>query len=197
VRTRTTATSPASDVAHRVGQFFFGVGLLLRGFAIYVREPRLMLLGLIPAIVTGLLFLGALVTLAYTSPKLAALLTPFADDWADWLQTLVRVSVIVALLGVAGLVGVLTFTGVTLAIGDPCYERISEWVEDRCGGVANRVEVSWLRSLGWGIADSIRMVAVSVAVGVPLFVAGFLPVVGQTVVPVLGAVLGAGSWHWS
>lgn len=185
-----TTPSPAFGVTRSVGEFFFGVGLLLRGFAIYVRDPRLMLLGLVPAILTGVLFLGVLVTLAYFSPDLVAMLTPFADDWTGWLRTLVRVSVGLALLGLAGLVGVMTFTAVALAIGDPFYERISAWAEHRCGGVSNPVEVSWAGSLRWGIGDSIRLVGVSVAVGVPLFVAGFLPVVGQTVVPVLGAAVG-------
>jgi CysZ protein len=190
VSTRTITPSPVSGVANSVGQFVFGVGLWLRGFVIYVRNPRLMLLGLLPAAVTGALFLAALVALAVASPQLADALTPFADEWTGWLQTLVRASVILALLGITALVGVLVFTGVTLAIGEPFYERISEWVEDRCGGVVNPAEVSWLRSLRWSISDSIRTDVLSAAVGVPLFIAGFLPVVGQTVVPALGAALG-------
>ena len=40
-----------------------------------------------------------------------------------------------ALLGVAGLLSVLTFTAVTLVIGEPFYEQISARVEDRFGGV--------------------------------------------------------------
>src|SRR5262249_54903323 len=38
--------------------------------------------------------------------------------------------------------------------------------------------------------ESIRLVLTSALVGIPLFVAGFLPFVGQTVVPVIGALVG-------
>ena len=173
-----------------VGQFVSGVGLLLRGLGMYARNPRLVLLGIVPALVTGLLFLAGFATLAYFVTDLAAVVTAFADDWTGGARSVVRVSAAVALLGAGGLVGVLTFTAVTLVIGDPFYEKISERVEERYGGVPNAVEVPWARSLRRSLADSIRLVAFSLLLGIPLFLAGFLPVLGQTVVPVVGASVG-------
>ncbi|SCL40398.1 CysZ protein [Micromonospora pallida] len=183
----TRVTAPAASA---VGRFFSGVGLLLRGLALYARSPRLMLLGILPALITGVLFLGAFAALVYFVDDLAALVTPFADDWSATPRNLVRVMAGLALLGIGGLVGVLTFTAVTLVVGDPFYEKISERVEQRYGGTPGEVEVPFWGSLRRSVVDSLRLVAISVLIGIPLFVAGFIPVVGQTVVPVVGAVIG-------
>ncbi|MFJ8580446.1 EI24 domain-containing protein [Micromonospora sp. NPDC093277] len=171
-------------------RFLSGVGLLLRGIGLYVRSPGLMLLGVVPALISGALFAAAFAALVYFVDDLAALVTPFADDWPTTWRGLVRVVAGLALLGLGGLLGVLTFTAVTLVIGDPFYEKISERVEDRLGGTPGAVEVPFWASLRRSLADSLRLVAVSVLVGVPLFAAGFIPVVGQTVVPVIGAAVG-------
>ncbi|MEU3453969.1 EI24 domain-containing protein [Micromonospora sp. NPDC006766] len=183
-------TSIARPVTGAVGRFFSGAGLLLRGIGLYVRSPGLMLLGVVPALISGALFVGAFVALAYVVDDLAALVTPFADDWPATWRGLVRAIAGLALLGLGGLLGVLTFTAVTLVIGDPFYEAISERVEDRLGGTPGAVEVPFWASLRRSLADSLRLVAVSALLGVPLFAAGFIPVVGQTVVPVIGAAVG-------
>ncbi|MEU5906487.1 EI24 domain-containing protein [Micromonospora sp. NPDC047467] len=180
-------TSPVTGV---VGRFLGGAGLLLRGLGLYVRSPGLMLLGVVPALISGVLFLGAFATLVYFVDNLAALVTPFADDWSGTARGLARVVAGLAILGLGGLVGVLTFTAVTLVIGDPFYEKISERVEQRYGGTPNEVEVPFWPSLRRSLADSVRLVALAALIGIPLFLAGFIPVVGQTVVPVIGAAVG-------
>lgn len=179
-----------APVTGAVGRFLGGARLLLRGIGLYVRSPGLMLLGVVPALISGAVFLGALVALVYFVDDLAALVTPFADDWQSTARSLVRVIAGLAFLGLGGLLGVLTFTAVTLAIGDPFYEKISERVEERYGGTPGAVEVPFWASVRRSIADSVRLVAISALVGVPLFAAGFIPVVGQTVVPVVGAAVG-------
>lgn len=173
-----------------ISQFGGGVGLLGRGLALYTRNPRLLLLGIVPAVITGALFLAAYGTLIYFVADLAAWLTPFADTWSDWARALIRFGAIVALLGLGALVAVLSFTTVTLLIGDPFYEKISEHVEERCGGVPDAVDQPWWTSLRGSLVDSLRLMLWSLLIGVPLFLCGFLPVVGQTVVPVVGALTG-------
>ncbi|WBB79011.1 EI24 domain-containing protein [Micromonospora sp. WMMD882] len=180
-------TAPAASA---VGRFFSGVGLLLRGLNLYARSPRLMLLGVVPALISGAIYLTALGTLVYFIDDVAAWVTLFADDWSTTARNLLRVTAGLALLGVGGLLGVLTFTAVTLVIGDPFYEKISEQVEQRYGGTPGQVEVPFWPSLRRSVADSLRLIGISVLVGIPLFAAGFVPVVGQTVVPVIGATVG-------
>ncbi|HET9519206.1 MAG TPA: EI24 domain-containing protein [Actinoplanes sp.] len=170
-------------------QFLSGVGLLGRGLGLCLRRPRLLALGLLPAVLAGLAYAAALIALIVGVDGVAASITWFADDWAAGWRNLVRVLAGAAVLGVAALLGVLTFTAVTLLIGDPFYEKISELVEDECGGVPDAVEVVWWRSLRRSLIDSLRLVALSVLLGVPLFAGGFVPVLGQTVVPALGAVV--------
>lgn len=170
--------------------FLDGVRLLGRGLALYARSPRLLLLGLIPVLVTALLFTAALVLLAIFIADIATAVTWFAADWPEGGRVTVRVLAGIAIFGAALLVGLVTFTAVALAIGDPFYERISLRVEQWCGGVTGEVELGWWRSFWLGLADSARVVAITASLGIVLFFAGFLPAVGQTVVPVLGAAVG-------
>ncbi|MER7331063.1 MULTISPECIES: EI24 domain-containing protein [unclassified Micromonospora] len=180
----------AAPVTGAVGRFFTGVGLLLRGLGLYVRSPALMLLGIVPALISGAIFVAAFATLAYFVDDLAALVTPFADDWSATWRNLVRVAAGLVFLGIGGLLAVVSFTAVTLVIGDPFYEKISERVEERLGGTPGAVDVPFWPSLRRSLADSVRLVGLSVLFGIPLFAAGFIPVVGQTVVPVIGAAVG-------
>ena len=179
-----------APAASAVGQFFTGVGLLLRGLGMYARTPRLVLLGIVPALITGALFLAGYATLIYFVTDLAALVTPFADDWAEWARNLLRLLAVFAFLALGGVLSVLTFTAVTLVVGDPFYEEISVRVEARYGGVPGEIDVPWMRSLRRSMVDSLRLVARSIMLGVPLFFAGFIPVVGQFVVPVIAAAVG-------
>ncbi|MFF5178648.1 EI24 domain-containing protein [Micromonospora sp. NPDC000316] len=184
------ASRIASPVTGAAGRFLTGVGLLLRGLGLYVRSPGLMLLGIVPALISGVLFVAAFATLVYFVDDIAALVTPFADDWSTTARNLARVVAGLAFLGLGGLLAVVSFTAVTLVIGDPFYEKISERVEERYGGTPNAVEVPFWSSLRRSLADSVRLVALAALIGIPLFVAGFIPVVGQTVVPVIGAAVG-------
>ncbi|GIF24205.1 CysZ protein [Actinoplanes tereljensis] len=173
-----------------VRQFLQGAALLARGLGLILRSPKLLVLGLVPALISGILYTAALVALVDFLPRLSRGVTWFADDWAEGWRDLARVLGGAGLLGVAVLLGILTFTAVTLLIGDPFYERISELIEDRFGGVPDEVEVTFWQSLRRSLVDSLRLIALSILFGIPLFVLGFLPVVGQTVIPVLGAMVG-------
>jgi CysZ protein len=173
-----------------VREFVTGIGLLGRGFGRYRRDPGLLVAGIIPALIAAIVVLGALGVLIYFASDIAGAITPFADHWSSGPRGLIHVMAGLSLVGACGLVAFVMFTSITLAIGDPFYERIAVHVEDELGGVPNAVQIPWWRSLGQGVLESIRLVAVSAVVGIPLFFAGFLPVVGQTAVPVIGALVG-------
>lgn len=171
--------------------FFTGVRLFGRGLTTLLRAPRLLLLGMLPAVLTALLLLGGMVALVYWIDDLAAWVTPFADSWAAGLRSAVRVAAGVALVAAVLVVGVLSFSALTLAVGGPFYELIAEKVEDELGGPPVEVELPWWRMLWLGVRDGLLLVLRSLLFTIPLLVAGFIPVVGQTVVPVLLALVTA------
>jgi len=187
---RAVAARGAAATGGAVRNFAVGVGLLGRGLGLVLRSPRLLGLGLLPALIAGVVYAAALITLISFIGDVSRAVTFFADDWATGWRDLIRVLAAVALVGLGGLLGVLTFTAVTLLIGDPFYEKISVLVENRFGGVPDEVEVGFWPSLARSLVDSIRMIGLSLLFGVPLLLLGFVPVVGQTVVPVLGATVG-------
>jgi CysZ protein len=171
-----------------VKDFMAGVRFLGRGLAMYGRTPGLVVLGVIPAVISAILFVAAFVVLVVFVDELAGAVTWFADDWSPGPRNGVRILAGTGIVGGALVLGIVTYTAVTLLIGDPFYERISQRIEDRFGGVPGAVEVRWWRSL----LDSARLILLSVSVTIPLFLAGFIPLVGQTLIPVIAAA--AGGW---
>ncbi len=185
-----TPSGPSKGVTGVGREFFTGVSFLLRGIGMYARSPRLMFLGLIPAVISGVLLFGGFVAMVYFVDDLSSLVTPFADDWSGGVRQTTRVVVSVAIIGVWLLLSILLFTALTLVIGQPFYEAISKNVEDKLGGVPGEINVSFWRTLPRSIVDSLRLIALTVLFGIPLFVGGLIPIVGETVVPILGATVG-------
>lgn len=169
-----------------MGVRFFGQGL-----GIMLRSPRLLLIGALPAVVTALLLAGGMVALFFGIDDLAALVTPFADGWADGVRTAVRVAAGVALFAAALVLGLISFSALTIAIGGPFYEHIAEKVADDLGDTPGGVELSWGRLLWLGLRDGVLLVLRSLVFTIPLVIAGFVPVLGQTLVPVLLALVTA------
>jgi CysZ protein len=194
------AVEPQQDVVQRRtiadagktagSEFFAGVRLLGRGFAVFGRSPRLVLLGAIPAVIAFLVVLAALIALWVFTTDIAEWITPFADDWSDGRRTFLRVVVIIAIVVASLALSIVTYTALTLLIGDPFYEGISKRVEQRLGGTPGELELPWYRTIRRNAVDSIRLIGLGIALNVPLFVLGFVPVLGQTVVPVLSTIVG-------
>lgn len=173
-----------------VAQLLDGVRLFGRGLKFYGRNPRLVLLGVLPALLTLVLFAVLFGVLLYFVDDLSRAVTWFADDWSSGTRQAVRIAAGIGLVGFALLLWAVSFTAVTLLIGDPFYEKIAESVEDALGGVPGAVELKWYESLGRSIRDSLRLLLLSTLIGIPLFVCGFIPIIGQTVIPVIGALVG-------
>lgn len=170
-------------------RFFSGVGLLGRGLGMWATSPRLMLLGAIPALIVAIVYTALVVLLILNIDDLAVWVTPFAGGWDDPWRTITRFAAAAALVGLALLLVVYTFAAITLAVGDPFYERIWQRVEQRLGNPPSADEPFW-PSLRRGVGNGLRLLATTALVGVGLFALGFIPLVGQTVVPVLGALFG-------
>ncbi|MFD0804128.1 EI24 domain-containing protein, partial [Streptomonospora algeriensis] len=173
-----------------VRDFLLGVGVLFQGAGLVIRNPRLFLLGVIPPLITSLLFVAAVVLLLFKVEDLSVWLTPFAAEWAPGLQTAVRVLAGVLLVAAAVLVMVVAFTGLTLALGAPLYDKIAEMVEDELGDAPPEADEPIAASVARSVRQSLLLIAVSALVTVPLFAGGFIPVVGQTVIPVVSAMFG-------
>jgi CysZ protein len=177
-------------VAGVVKRFFAGAGYLFKGLGMWATSPRLMLLGAVPALIVGTVFVAGAVLFVMNIDAIAAWLTPFAEGWDDPFRIATRVAAGLAASVIAIYAGLFTFTALTLAVGDPFYERIWRAVERRDGGtVPESTDTVWI-SLRRGLGNGLRMFAATAAIGVTLFACGFIPVVGQTVVPVLGVVFG-------
>ncbi|WP_411069563.1 EI24 domain-containing protein [Streptomyces sp. cmx-4-25] len=163
-----------------------GFGYLVKGQKWVAKHGRWFGFGLLPGLVTLVLYAGALVGLGYGADDLAAWATPFADDWTSpWLDVLR--GTLTALVFVFGLfLAVITFTAVTLLIGQPFYESLSEAVDRSEGGEVPESGLPLWRELWISARDSLRILLRVAFYGVLLFACGFIPVVGQTVVPVIG-----------
>ncbi|MFE6283721.1 EI24 domain-containing protein [Streptomyces sp. NPDC057877] len=165
-----------------------GFGYLLKGQRWVARHGRQYGFGLLPGLITLLLYAAALVSLALWGGDFVAWATPFADDWSSPWEGLFRGFLTAVLFALALLLSVLTFTAATLLIGQPFYESLSERVDRDVSpdGTAPESGLPLHRELWISARDSLRILFRAVLWGVLLFGLGFLPVVGQTVVPVIG-----------
>ncbi|GGV60838.1 MULTISPECIES: EI24 domain-containing protein [Streptomyces] len=165
-----------------------GVRCLLAGQRWVARNGRAYGFGLLPGLITLVLYAAVLVSLALWGEDFVAWATPFADGWpGPWLG-LFRGFLTAVLFALALLLAVVSFTAVTLLIGQPFYEELSERVDRSVSpdGTAPETSRPLWRDLWVSARDGLRIVARSAVWSVLLFALGFLPVVGQTVIPVVG-----------
>jgi CysZ protein len=165
-----------------------GFRYLLEGQRWVARHGKSYGFGLLPGLITLVLYAAALVALALWGEDAVAWATPFADDWASPWAGLFRGFLTAVLFALAMLLAVLTFTAVTLLIGQPFYESLSEQVDRDLSpdGTAPESGLPLWRELWISARDSLRIVVRAAVWGVLLFALGFVPVAGQTVVPVIG-----------
>ncbi len=160
--------------------FLRGMATLGRGFGYWPRRTGAMALGLVPAAVVGLVLVGGVITLAFFLPTITDAATPFADDWPGLWATVVRVAVGAAVLGGAIVLVAVSFTALTLMVGEPFYERIWRAVEADLGDPRLESDYGFWRSVRDGLGLLVRGVLAAIVAAL----AGTVPVVGGA----LGAV---------
>lgn len=165
--------------------FAHGAGFLVRGLRMWRQRPGLMLLGIVPALLVLVVLVTALVTLVIFADDLIGWATPFADDWSTLWQRVLRWGLYAVLVVGAGFLSMVTFTGLTLAVGDPFYEKIWKETELMLGGEVPEAGVGWLRA----IRDGLGLILLGLVTTVCVFVIGLLPVIGAVVGAVLGVVV--------
>ncbi|MEV7777475.1 EI24 domain-containing protein [Kitasatospora sp. NPDC088351] len=163
-----------------------GMGYLVKGQRWVGRHGRWWAFGMLPALLTLAGYAVALVFLGGWSDDLAEWATPFADGWGSPWQGLLRTALAAVVFGGGLLISLITFTAVTLLVGQPFYESLCAKVDESEGGAPTPPDVPLWRELWTAARDSLFVLVRVAGFGIPLFVCGFIPVVGQTVVPAAG-----------
>lgn len=176
-----------------VREFITGASFLAGGFRNWPRRPGMMALGLVPAAIVGVVLLAGLIGLGMALPGITDAITPFADGWPGLWATVIRLAVGTALLGAALVVVAVSFTALTLIVGEPFYGRIWRSVErdldaGSVGGTEIDVDYGFWRS----VADGVRLVARGIAGAFVALLIGLIPVAGS----VLGAVFAVAFTGW-
>jgi len=144
-----------------------------------------MLLGVLPALLVLIVLVGLLLTAVFLADDLIDWATPFADDWSELWQGVLRLGLYVVVIMGSLFLSAVTFTGLTLAVGDPFYEKIWKETELMLGGVIPEKGVGWLR----GARDGLGLVLLGGATSIMVFVVGLVPVVEPVPGPVLGVTI--------
>ncbi|MFL0410591.1 EI24 domain-containing protein [Microbacterium paludicola] len=166
-------------------EFWQGVRTLFRGFGWWRHHPGVMAVGLIPAAIVGLVLVGALVGLGFGLPGLLEWLTPFADGWQPVWADLLRWVLGLAVMGGAIVLAIVTFTALTLLVGEPFYDRIWRSVERELGGTVPDVPYSIGRSIG----DALGLFGKGLLSALCAGLIALIPVAGAAAGAVVGALL--------
>ncbi|MEU3874077.1 MULTISPECIES: EI24 domain-containing protein [Streptomyces] len=166
-----------------------GMKYLVEGQRWVARHRRQWGFGLLPGLITAAGYAVALVVLALRAEDVAAWATPFADGWSSPWAGLFRGALTALFFGGGLLLALLSFTAVTLLVGQPFYEALSERVDREQAREGEPVPESGLplwRDLWISACESLAVLVRATLWGLLFFALGFLPVVGQTVVPAVG-----------
>lgn len=173
-----------------VGDFFRGTTYHLQALRVLGEHRRLWKYVAIPVVLNlvlgGLLYAGAL----YAGWQGIDLLMTRLPEWAAAASVILRALMVVALLFLTGLV--LAKFGVIL--GSPWYGRLSEELEEMRLGrqmpEAPRGRLAMLGEVGSAIGYEVKKLGLTIAILLPLFVIGLVPLIGPVVSTVGGFALG-------
>lgn len=171
-----------------VNEFSAGVRSFLAGFGMWRSRPRLMALALLPALGVLVVMVGLLSWLGSWLVGLIPGWTGFAEAWPGWAAGLLRFAMASGITLALALVLIVSFTAITLAVGDPLYARISLATEELLGGPVPNHSTGWRT---W-LSDALRLAAHGLIGGLLVGLAGLLPGIGTVVAAVAGFTLS--SW---
>jgi CysZ protein len=144
-----------------------------------------MALGLVPAAEVGFQILAGLIALAVAQPGNTVAVTPFADGWPAVWATVIRIAIGSALVGATLVLVAVSFTALTLVVGEPFYDRIWRAVEADFGVTDPGPGIGFWR----GVVDGLLLFARGVGVAVVAALIGLLPAVGGILATVFAVVM--------
>lgn len=174
---------PLAPDRPRARDLFDGAACLVRGLGIFVATPGLWAIGLLPALLALVALIALVVGFVVALPAVVGAVTPFANGWNPTDRDTLRLLVELALAVGAVWLAMISYAALALTIGQPFYEAISRRVDPDPD--VQRVR-PW-RAMVRALRDGLLLVTLTAALSLALLVLGFVPLVGQTVVPVLGA----------
>lgn len=147
-----------------------------------------MLLGIVPALIVGAVFLALFIVLLVDLGPLVALITPFASGWADGWRITLRVGLGIAIVVAVVVLLVFAFTTASLTVGQPFYRRIRSAAELEYGGTALApADVPLPRAVG----DSLTLAGRAGLTAALVAPVGLVPGVGAVAASVLGILVSA------
>ncbi|HET7723634.1 MAG TPA: EI24 domain-containing protein [Propionibacteriaceae bacterium] len=172
-------------------QLGLGVRDLWRGARYWSGRPKLMLLGILPAVVvfSGLAVL--LVGLASVAPAIATWITPLPRGWDDQVRSFLRAALTLAIMVGGVALALVLYAALTLALGAPIYERISRVVDAAHGGIPAARPRPLVAQFADALTNALRMLVTAAGLGLGVTVVGLVPLVGTAGATALGAVMGA------
>lgn len=173
-----------------VREFFTGVGFVFRGFRFWAQHPGLAAIGAIPPLIVGAVIMTLMILLIANVGTFVAWATPFADGWDALWRDLMRFTAAALLAVGTGVLFVLTFSAVSLAVGTPVYDRISKAVDEELGAPEQRRQLGFWASVGKSLTDALILVLVAVLVALLVFAVGLIPGIGSFFGFLLGVILG-------
>ena len=102
----------------RPRDFLTGIGFLGRGLAVYARNPGLVLLGMLPALMAFVVLVTGFGAVLYFLGPESRALTGFAHGWPAGARELVQALAEAAIVVVSVFLVIIVYTGLTLLIID-------------------------------------------------------------------------------
>lgn len=171
-----------------VNEFSVGARSFLAGFGMWRSRPRLMALALLPALGVLIVMVGLLSWLGGWLVGLIPGWTGFAEAWPGWAAGLLRFAMASGITLALALVLIVSYTSVTLAVGDPLYARISLATDELLGGPVPHHSADWRTWLG----DALRLALHGLVGGLLVALIGLVPGIGTVVAAICGFTLS--SW---
>ena len=173
-----------------------GAAFVPRGLLYFARNPWTWPLGAVPVLLAVVAIVGLIALSWLGVAVLFAWVTRLAQSLAGHGAAPSTVSAIaVGIAIVAGslvsLLGVLAFAEFVKAIGQPFWQVMCDRLEQKLGIPPPPSAEGGFTRVMKATRDTIIVVAIYLAIALPILVFGFVPVVGQTVIPAVEALLAA------